>query len=70
MERQDKRLIALATALIILAIVWFAQFSSRRQAVMNADTLIQILDTDKGRRTAPVNPCSATIRSPAAHQSA
>lgn len=57
MEKQDKCLIVLATALIILAMVWFARFSSQQQTVIDADTLIQILDTDHGRRPVAGNAC-------------
>lgn len=47
MEKTDKRLLALATALILLAMVWFAQFSRSQQNDMFSQSIIQILDATR-----------------------
>jgi hypothetical protein len=44
MEKTDKRLFALATALIFLSIAWFAQFSQAQLSVTVTDSIVQILD--------------------------
>ena len=44
MGKGDKRLFALAIALILLAMVWFAQFSQAQQNAIYIDSIVQILD--------------------------
>lgn len=44
MEKTDKRLFALATALIVLAMVWFAQFSRSQQEDIVSESIVQTLD--------------------------
>ncbi len=50
MDKTDKRLLALATALILLAMVWFAQFSRAQQNDMFSESIIQILDATRMTR--------------------
>jgi hypothetical protein len=50
MEKTDKRLFALATALIVLAMVWFAQFSRAQQNDMFSVSIVQILDATRMAR--------------------
>ena len=44
MEKTDKRLFALVTALIFLSMAWFAQFSQAQLSVTTTDLIVQILD--------------------------
>ena len=60
MEKTDKRLFVLATALIVLAIVWFAQFSRSQQKDMFSESIVQTLDATRmasvDAMTAPPSP--------------
>lgn len=47
MEKTDKRLFFLVTALICLSIAWFAQFSIVQQSLTYKDSLVQMLDAVK-----------------------
>jgi hypothetical protein len=55
MGKADKRLLALATALIITAIGWFVQFSQAQQKAIYTDSIVQILDATQTAHTEVTN---------------
>ncbi len=57
MQKTDKRLFVLVTALICLSIAWFAQFSRVQQRVTDTNAVVQILDAIRAE-----NADSLTIR--------
>ncbi|BBO68817.1 hypothetical protein DSCA_27470 [Desulfosarcina alkanivorans] len=65
MGKGDKRLLALAIALISLAMVWFAQFSQAQQNAIYTDSIVQILDATK---TAHGEPMALKIPPPSARR--
>ena len=56
MGKTDKRLFALATALILIAISWFAQFSRAQPSVTISDSIVQIVDATMTGHAEIVNP--------------
>ena len=55
MEKTDKRLFALVTALIFLSIVWFAQFSRAQLSVTTTASIVQILDAIRADHVDVIN---------------
>ena len=55
MEKTDKRLFALVTALILLSIAWFAQFSQAQHSITITDSIVQILDATKADHVEEIN---------------
>ena len=55
MEKTDKRLFVLVTALIFLSIAWFAQFSQVQQNLTYNDALVQMLDAVKAESAGLIN---------------
>lgn len=55
MEKTDKRLFVLVTALIFLSIAWFAQFSQVQQNLTYNDSLVQMLDAVKAESAGLMN---------------
>lgn len=55
MEKTDKRLFALVTALIFLSIAWFAQFSQAQHSVTTTESIVQILDAIRADHVDVIN---------------
>lgn len=56
MEKTDKRLLALAAALILTAIIWFAHYSRTLHTAIITESIVQILDATKGDHAGPSMP--------------